>query len=55
MADPDPRRLARSHLLVEEQELHTNTEITKKLETLTREIHAVVVGPASTSGGPPRR
>jgi uncharacterized membrane protein len=34
--------------LVEEQELHTNTEITKTLETLTREIHAVVV-----HAGPP--
>ncbi|WP_426563350.1 DUF1003 domain-containing protein [Angustibacter sp. McL0619] len=29
--------------LVEEQELHANTELTKTLEVLTREIHAAVV------------
>src|SRR5262245_3946952 len=37
--------------LVEEQELHVNTELTKAVEQLTREIHATVVGPAPAPEG----
>ena len=44
------QRKADHDFLVEEQELHANTEITQKLEVLTREIHAVVVGPAPADG-----
>jgi hypothetical protein len=36
---------------VGEQELHTNTELTKAVERLTREIHATVVGTAPGSDG----
>jgi uncharacterized membrane protein len=32
--------------LIEEQELRANTELTKTIEKLTREIHATVTGPA---------
>jgi uncharacterized membrane protein len=38
------QRKADHDFLVEEQELHTNTELTKAVERLTREIHATVVG-----------
>jgi len=37
------QRKADHDFLVEEQELNTNTELTKTIETLTREIHAAVV------------
>jgi uncharacterized membrane protein len=41
------QRKADHDFLVEEQELHSNTEITRAVEQLTREIHAAVVDTAS--------
>jgi uncharacterized membrane protein len=38
--------------LVEDKELHSNTELTRNVEQLTREIHAIVVG---TAGRPDAR
>jgi uncharacterized membrane protein len=43
------QRKADHDFLVSEQELHDNAEATKSLETLTREIHAAVVGPGPTA------
>jgi uncharacterized membrane protein len=43
--------------VAQEQELHTNTELTRAVEQLTREIHAAVLGPDSGRGNddrPPR-
>jgi uncharacterized membrane protein len=36
---------------VGEQELHSNTELTRTVEQLTREIHASVVGASNRSDG----
>lgn len=44
------QRKADHDFLVEEKELHTNTELTTTIERLTREIHASVVDVAGDGG-----
>jgi uncharacterized membrane protein len=39
--------------IAQEEELHLNTQLTREVERLTREIHGVVLGTGSESGSGP--